>query len=149
LYGGLPPDIFRRQTREVTQMSERPDADITATEGAGANTYTPPPDPPKTVSKPGTGSSGGGPDDDKEKHPKFTPSWSGSDLYPDGFEMTRQDDGRIWLHTPDGDHGVWDETTRGWVDGSGNPKPDGWSNGHAPTTQTYQTGPSQPARDRP
>jgi hypothetical protein len=124
-------------------MSERPDADTTINEGAGANTYTPPPEPPRTVSKPGPGSTGPGTDDPEgDPPPKPKSGWSGSDKYPDGYRMIRQDDGQIFLETPSGEVGVWDVANRVWTDGGGNPKPEGWSGGHGPMTQTLETGQS-------
>jgi hypothetical protein len=135
-------------------MSERPESDSTIKKpDTGTKTgqvVTPPQDHPHTVSPPAKeppkGPGGGGPD----KTPKDPQtSWSGSDRYEDGYVMARQPDGEITLTDPHGRTATWYPDAHGWYDAEGSRMPDGWSAGHAPTTQTYGTGMSTPPNRRP
>lgn len=98
----------------------------------------------KTISKPGTGSTG----DVKEKEPPKEPKppkdagpgkpWSGSAKYPDGFTMSREESGEVSLSDPDGTRATWDKSSERWTGPDGKPMPEDWSAGHRPTK--YETG---------
>jgi hypothetical protein len=85
-----------------------------------------------TMTKPGTGTGPEKPPPPPPPPPPDRPSsWSGDDLYPDGFRMGRDTDGTVYLNNPDGSTATWDGAQ--WNDPSGKPMPDSWSEGHRPT----------------
>jgi len=85
----------------------------------GPQTTTPPPPPPPP--------------------PGRTSSWSGSDLYPDGFTMARDASGETTLTDPHGMRATWDQGSTQWLGPDGQPMPPDWSGGHQPTQYSIGT----------
>ncbi len=63
-------------------------------------------------------------------------SWSGSSNYPDGYTMSRGEDGSWTLTHPDGSSATWDSDSKSWQGSGGQTMGSDWSGGHTPATQT-------------
>lgn len=82
----------------------------------------------RTVERPGTG----GPVKQAPKDPGTKKGWSGSDTYPDGYRMWRDERGEIHLDNPDGTKANWDPDIEAWTGADGRAMPEDWSGGHQP-----------------
>lgn len=119
--------------------------------GGGVKIATDPNAPPPkqaggggTTERPGTGKTVTPQESDVKERPAKDPGpskgWSGSDLYPDGYRMGREENGEFSLTNPDGSTATWDPGSETWKGADGKTMPEDWSSGHRPTK--YETGPS-------